>query len=64
METISREWKWLEAGQHLDWKKKKKADVAYSRGKANIIAQHNLRSAYTNFHVDGCLPSHLNIMSS
>ena len=45
-------------------KKKKKADVAYSRGKANIIAQHNLRSAYTNFHVDGCLPSHLNIMSS
>lgn len=51
--------------QHLDWKKKKKkADVAYSRGKANVIAQHNPRSAYTHFHVDGCLPSHLNIMSS
>lgn len=42
----------------------KNTEVAYSRGKANIIAQHNLQYAYTHFHVDGWLPSHLNIMSS
>lgn len=50
----------------LGWKNKcrRKADVAYSRGKGNIIAQHKLQYAYTHFHVDGWLPSHLNIMSS
>lgn len=42
----------------------KNTDVAYSRGKANIIAQQNLQYAYPHFHVDGRLPSHLNIMSS
>lgn len=45
-------------------KKQQRADVADSRGKANIIAQHNPQHAYTGFHVDGRLPSHLNIMSS
>ncbi len=54
-------------GTTFDWEKTKKAlvakNTAYSWGKANIIAQHNLQYAYTRFHVDGWLPSHLNIVS-
>lgn len=42
----------------------KNTEVAYSRGNTNVIAQHNLQCAYTHFHGDGRLPSHVNIMPS
>lgn len=38
--------------------------VAYSQGKASIVAQHIPNYAYTPSHVGGRLPGHLNIMSS
>lgn len=43
---------------------KNEVDVAYLRGKSDIIAQHKLQCAHTHLDVGRRLPTRLNITSS